>query len=135
MVNNVLCYHFYTNFVSCPWTTKINFVNHFWRKLLHQFFNYSLVKRHLEQNKEIYYCWTGLENFSIYFCVQTYCYCQSFIWPLNCVFKQISDFSNIFWFRKILSLKSFGNSWGNLYTKFVILVIKFHFTRSKLDLH
>ena len=37
----------------------------------------------------------------------------------------IWHFSNISWFRKILSLKSFSNSFGNLYTKFVMLDIKY----------
>ena len=40
---------------------------------------------------------------------------------------QISYFHNISLFPKIPSLKSFGNSWGNSYTKFAILDIKFCF--------
>ena len=44
------------------------------------------------------------------------------------VSTQIWDFPNISLFRKILSLKSFGNSWGNSYTKFAILDIMFRFT-------
>ena len=31
-------------------------------------------------------------------------------------------------FQRLLGLKSFINSWGNFYTGFVILDIKYHFT-------
>ena len=41
---------------------------------------------------------------------------------------QIWDFLDISLFPKILSLKLFGNSWGNSYTKFAILDINFRFT-------
>ena len=41
------------------------------------------------------------------------------------------DFSKMFLFPKILSLKSFGNS----YTKFAILDITYHFTCGKSDLY
>ena len=47
---------------------------------------------------------------------------------LGYVSTQIWDAPNISLFPKILSLKSFGNSWGNLYTKFSILDITFRFT-------
>ena len=46
-------------------------------------------------------------------------------WTLGYVSTQIWDFCNISYFPKILSLKVFGNLWGNSYTKFVILDIKF----------
>ena len=36
---------------------------------------------------------------------------------------------------KILSLKSFGKSWGDSYTKFAILGIKFRFTCGESDLY
>ena len=49
-------------------------------------------------------------------------------WALGYVSTQIWDFPNIFLFPKILSLKSFGNSWGSSYTKFAILDITFRFT-------
>ena len=49
-------------------------------------------------------------------------------WALGYVSAQICDFPNISLFPKILILKSFGNAWGNLYTKFAILDITFHFT-------
>ena len=39
-------------------------------------------------------------------------------WSLGYVSMRISHFSNISLFPKILSLKSFGNPWGNSYTKF-----------------
>ena len=45
-------------------------------------------------------------------------------WELDYVSTQIWDFPNISLFPKILSLKSFGNS----YTNFVILDITFRFT-------
>ena len=41
---------------------------------------------------------------------------------------QLSHFPNISLFPKVLNLKSFSNSWGNSYSKFVILDITFHFT-------
>ena len=49
-------------------------------------------------------------------------------WALGYVCTQIWDFPNISLFSKILSLKSFGNSWGSSYTKFSILDITFRFT-------
>ena len=36
---------------------------------------------------------------------------------------------------EIISLKLFGNLWGNSYTKFAILDIKFPFTCGKLDMY
>ena len=43
-------------------------------------------------------------------------------WALGYVSTQIWDFPNISWFPKILSLKSFGNWWGNSCTKFAITI-------------
>ena len=43
------------------------------------------------------------------------------VWALGYVSTQIWDFPNIWLFSKIASLKSFGNLWGNSYTKFAIL--------------
>ena len=51
-------------------------------------------------------------------------------WKLGYASTQIWDFSNISIFSKILGLKSFGN----LYTKFIILDIKFYFTCGKSEL-
>ena len=80
---------------------------------------------------------TGQEMFDIYFCIFFDCYCQSVIsggdWALGCDFIQIWDFPNISLFPKMLSLKLSGNSWGNSYTKFTILDIKFHFTCGESD--
>ena len=56
-------------------------------------------------------------------------------WGLGYVFTQIWDFRNISLFPKILSLKLFGNSWGNSYTKFAILDITFRFTCGESDLY
>ena len=47
-------------------------------------------------------------------------------WALGYVSTQIWDFPNISLFPKIL--KSFGNSWGNLYKWFPIIGITFLFT-------
>ena len=46
---------------------------------------------------------------------------------LGSISTKIGDFSNISQFPKILLLiiQSFGNSWGNSYTKFIISGIKF----------
>ena len=52
------------------------------------------------------------------------------------VFTQIWNFSNISEFPNIPKiLKSFGNSWGNSYTKFAILDIKFRFTCGESGLY
>ena len=55
---------------------------------------------------------------------------------LGHVFSQIwVDFPNISLFPKILSLKSIGNSWGNLYSKFAMLDITIRFTCGESDLY
>ena len=54
---------------------------------------------------------------------------------LGYVTTQIWDFPNICLFPNILSLKSFGNSFGNSYSKFAILVITFRFTSGWSDLY
>ena len=56
-------------------------------------------------------------------------------WELGYASTKIWDFRKISLFPKILSLKSFGNSWGNWYTKFAILGITFHFTCGESDLY
>ena len=56
-------------------------------------------------------------------------------WALGFVSTEIWDFSNVSQFPKILSLKSFDNSWGNSYTKFAIQDIKCRFTCGELDLY
>ena len=68
--------------------------------------------------------------FDIYLCVFFNCYCQSLISGREAgyVSTQIMYFPNISLFPKILSFKSLGNLWGNSYTKFAILDIKFRFT-------
>ena len=38
------------------------------------------------------------------------------------------DFPDISWFCKILSLTSFGNSWGNSYIAYLLLIITLRFT-------
>ena len=63
-------------------------------------------------------------KFDIYFLLVFYCHCQSLY-----LSTQIWDFSSISEFTRVLnlwtSLKMFGNLWGNSYTKFVILDLKF----------
>ena len=61
------------------------------------------------------------------------CYCQGLIcgretrhWAVS---TRIWDFPNISWFP------NFRNSWGNSYTKFVMLNIKFRFTCGHSDLY
>ena len=56
-------------------------------------------------------------------------------WALAYVSTQIWDFPNISLLPKIPRLKLFTNSWGNLYTKFAILDITFHFTCGESDLY
>ena len=52
---------------------------------------------------------------------------KSGFWLGGCVLaikpKHFRDFLEIFKFPKILSLKTFGNSWGNLYTYFLVIII------------
>ena len=47
----------------------------------------------------------------------------------------LRDFPDISSFPKILSFKSFGNSWGKSYTKFIILEIKSRFTCGESNLY
>ena len=47
---------------------------------------------------------------------------------LGSIFTQFGHFPNISQFSKIVSLKSFGKSWGNLYTTFFMQNIKYRFT-------
>ena len=56
-------------------------------------------------------------------------------WTLGCVSTQFWDFSNISKFSMALSLKLFGNSLSNSYTKIFVLEIKFCFTCGDWDLH
>ena len=53
---------------------------------------------------------------------------------LGCVSSNMSHFSNISKFAKILNHKSFGNPWDNSCTKFVKLNIKYRFTCGNWDL-
>ena len=56
-------------------------------------------------------------------------------WALGFVSIQIWEFFNVSLFPEILSLKSFCNSWGSSYTKFIVLDIKFRFNCGKSDLY
>ena len=56
-------------------------------------------------------------------------------YALGYVSTQIWYFSDISQFPKILSLKSFGNLFGNSYIKFAILDIKVPFTCGESDLY
>ena len=49
-------------------------------------------------------------------------------WALGCIFTHIFHFSNVSYFSKILTLKSFSNLWGNWCTEFVKLDVKYFFT-------
>ena len=49
-------------------------------------------------------------------------------WSLDYVRTKMWDFSNISLFPNIISLKSFGHSCGNSYTKFAFLVTRLVFT-------
>ena len=55
-------------------------------------------------------------------------------WTLGYHSMMLTQFPDISQLAKFLSLKSFGNSWGNSCTKFVMLDIKYHFTCSDSDL-
>ena len=75
----------------------------------------------LNNNEKIW--WLFLHIFlasvpKIYFCKEN--------WALDCIPTQFWDFTNISLFPR--NLKSFGNSWGNLYIRFLILDIEFRFT-------
>ena len=74
------------------------------------------------QEKKVWYLFLHVFN----------CYCQSLIsWRETCVQGYVSTWIEFFLvLPKILSLKLFGNSWGNSCTKFAILDIKFRFSPS-----
>ena len=65
------------------------------------------------------------------------CYCQSLISWREIGTRLCLKFEIFLIFSNFLrsSLKVFGNSWGNSYTKFVILDIKVRFTCGKSDLY
>lgn len=67
----------------------------------------ELRTQYFKESKEIEWNLTGLENFDIGFCVLFDCY------------RKIWDYPNNLQFRKILSLQSFSNLQGNMYTKFL----------------
>ena len=83
------------------------------------------------------------KGFDIYFCLRfVLTYYQSLIsrdWALSYVSTQIWDLSNVSWYFFsnifLINLKSFSNSWGNLFTNFVIIDIKLCFTCGKSDLY
>ena len=56
-------------------------------------------------------------------------------WTLDCVPMQFLDFAYFSTFPLILSLKSFGNVWGNLYIRFLILNTKFRSTRGEWNVY
>ena len=56
-------------------------------------------------------------------------------WALAYVSTQIWPFPNISQFPKILSFKSFDNSWGNSCTEFALLDIKCRFTYGNSGLY
>ena len=49
-------------------------------------------------------------------------------WVLTIKSKHLKDFFEISLFPKILSIKLFGNSWGNLYIHFLVIIIWFRYT-------
>ena len=94
--------------------------------------------KYLEQSKEIQLNWTRVENFDIYFCIHFNClpkynFCIG-NWAPGYVSTKSWNFSNVFYFAKIVSLKLFGSSWGNSYAEFVIPYIKSCFTSGESDL-
>ena len=108
-------YHFLRVCLFLNWTTSFDFIKS-WTK-------------YLEQSKEIQLkgstrklCYLLLDTFWL-FLPEFHFWKED--WALGYVSNLIWDFSNIFWFHKILCLKSFSNSWGNFYTKFVTLDHKF----------
>ena len=65
--------------------------------------------RYLEQSKEIQLNWTRVENFDIYFCIHFNClpkynFCIG-NWAPGYVSTKSWNFSNVFYFAKIVSLK------------------------------
>ena len=77
--------------------------------------------KYLEENREIQWNWRGQE-------VSLYIYICSLYSSYIYIFMSPSKFNIFVIFPYFLSLKSFGNSWGNSYTKFAILDITFRFT-------
>ena len=75
----------------------------------------------------------GREKFDVYFWGVFWLLLPKFSfwkkdWRLVYVSTKMWDFPKISLFSKIQGLKSFGNLWGNSYTKFAILDIKVCFT-------
>lgn len=66
---------------------------------------------------------TRLENCGVFFCL-IFDRDWSRDWTLGFVTTQIWDFPNIFWFPKIISLKSFSTWRGKSNTKFLTLDIE-----------
>ena len=75
-------------------------------------------------------------KFGICFCMFFNCYCQSLVSSRKTGNRAMrpSKFEFFLVLPKILSLKSFGNSWGNSCTKFAILDVKFRFSPSTFAL-
>ena len=52
-------------------------------------------------------------------------------WALGYKSMNFLDFSEILYFRNISSVKSFGNSWGNSYIPYLLLIITFRLSCGK----
>ena len=111
--------------------SKFDVILTFLRPMFHLHRNLQSWAKYLQQNREIQYNWTGRKSLILllrvfWLLLPKFNFWKG-VWALGYVSTQIWDFPNISLFPKILSLKSFGNSWGNSYTKFAILDITFHF--------
>ena len=71
----------------------------------------------MKQSEEIKENWRATENLRNFWRLSPKCYFWKAGWELGSVSIQFRDFENMFWYPKILSLKSFGNSWSNSYTR------------------
>ena len=56
-------------------------------------------------------------------------------WALGYASSQLWDFTDISWFCKILSSRSFGNLWGNVHTIFIVLETKSDFNCGESNLY
>ena len=103
---------------------KIVSSNNHRQKLWHKLKKYSKIRQDFNIISNFAFFWHLLSMFNFY----------KKDWALGYVSTHLWHFFNISSIFKIISLKSFGKSWGNLCTKFVMPDIKYHFTCADSDL-
>ena len=88
------------------------------------------IKQSLEKTGKLLYLFL-----SIFWALVPKTYFYKGAWGQDCTPLQFWDFLNSSLFPNILSLRSLGNLWGNLYNKVFILDIKFRVTFGEWKLY